>query len=61
MSMVKESDSKKTTSGASSSSSSRKNRLIPSSFRKANNLTNDQQTRILRVQAAKIHTLVRKH
>ena len=36
-------------------SSSKKGRLIPSSFRKAGNLTNDQQTRLLRIQASKIH------
>jgi len=35
--------------------SSKKARLIPSSFRKAGNLTNDQQTRLLRIQAAKVH------
>ena len=37
------------------SSSSKKGRLIPSSFRKAGNLTSDQQTRLLRIQAAKNH------
>ena len=36
-------------------SSSKKGRLIPSSFRKAGNLTSDQQTRLLRIQAAKNH------
>lgn len=40
---------------SSPTASSKKGRLIPSSFRKAGNLTNDQQTRLLRIQAAKVH------